>query len=708
MHNRLIISILCLAFVIGLAFDSVAAPGGSGVGEALTFNLVTTSPFVRSCAPIPAEMLLSLKGRKLLAGSLELEFYDLATPPFRLRTGEITLSEGQTRRKIMLPPMVQNNPGTSNVKARFISGEKTYELGSVALILPPTGQINLCIAYVAPGPITQVGISESAKKLQPENFIPDMSKEDSSNEKGDASAPAAVAASYRYDYQAVRQVGLKSSVVNVAADLLPSTPEGYCAYDILLLKEEGFAMMNEKQLDAFAKWLLGGGAALISPGKAAFEQRHLDFFTRIFRESERPNPVKGLSSEGRLLLDDFEYGAGNFAPGLGRLVLYTGKLDGSEDLKSYEWRRIAAFLWRLKAQRQTAFLAGGHFIGKDEIARELTPRNMPVNNCIVPASLMSGLTQDYYQETYGAGGFELFVDRKIQFVPLWLIALILLVFAMLIGPLDYVVLGWFKARKYTWLVFPCVCVLTAWLMKAMSDAYLGRSDNAKSLIFNDIGPGGGLLRSARIDFLFAGRSKIVKTRHANEVLSPDHRRQYSRYGTVLDEAKSEFYEGTLFSGYEFSRKVVQWTPSMMASFSFCAPPADKGRKWSFPAEYSENVLVAIRDSVADALGRKQWQGCVIMMRGDSRNVLYENCDQNIVWAIGGDKSRYQTDNGFYSLNPKMNYPVLENLSPSIPSSALESQNPRYHFDPTDKDQRLVIVAICEGKDVMVYRRLYRE
>ena len=105
-------------------------------------------------------------------------------------------------------------------------------------------------------------------------------------------------------------------------------------------------------------------------------------------------------------------------------------------------------------------------------------------------------------------------------VPLSLLAILLLAFVIIIGPGDYVVLGWFKARKLTWLTFPLatlgVTALTVWI----SNSYMSTSEARRSLIVQDLGPHGDIVRTNRFELLFVASTHQVATEVEKGLLTP--------------------------------------------------------------------------------------------------------------------------------------------------------------------------------------------
>ncbi|MCH8881888.1 MAG: hypothetical protein IIA41_00155, partial [SAR324 cluster bacterium] len=75
---------------------------------------------------------------------------------------------------------------------------------------------------------------------------------------------------------------------------------------------------------------------------------------------------------------------------------------------------------------------------------------------------------------------ELLPD-DIQVVPPALIVVLLVVFVLATGPLEYAVLGYFNRRKLTWYVFPVTCVVFAGLTMTASDLFLSASEEVRSL-----------------------------------------------------------------------------------------------------------------------------------------------------------------------------------------------------------------------------------
>ena len=115
--------------------------------------------------------------------------------------------------------------------------------------------------------------------------------------------------------------------------------------------------------------------------------------------------------------------------------------------------------------------------------------------------------------------FQLLMPRDVQMVPLSLIGAVLAAYIVVIGPVDYFVLGLLRMRRLTWILFPVVTIAFAVFTLFLSRWYLGTNDSRQAIEINDIVKGGTTARRTRIELLFLSRAREVGTDVQNGAFS---------------------------------------------------------------------------------------------------------------------------------------------------------------------------------------------
>jgi hypothetical protein len=162
------------------------------------------------------------------------------------------------------------------------------------------------------------------------------------------------------------------------------------------------------------------------------------------------------------------------------------------------------------------------------------------------------------------GFFQILMPRDVQAVPLAIIAAILAVYVVTIGPVDYFVLGFLRMRRLTWILFPVVTIAFAGFTLWLSRWYLGTNDSRRAIEVSDLVQGGAVARQTRIEVLFLSRQRAVDTEVQNGVFSqiglglmPDPRRpglQIESDGGRIDQSVI----GRFPSRYVVDQAIPQW------------------------------------------------------------------------------------------------------------------------------------------------------
>ena len=166
-----------------------------------------------------------------------------------------------------------------------------------------------------------------------------------------------------------------------------------------------------------------------------------------------------------------------------------------------------------------------------------------------------------------------FWPEHVEVVPIRIILAVFIVFILMIGPGEWYLLGWLRARRFTWLVFPALAILCTWTMAWISRLYLGSNDVRQHLEIVDVGPGGTTLRRSSFELLFTGATRIVhdETHDALRSALAEWRSSRSPSGNTGTDRVVE-YHGSLPGHYTVTRTVAQWTPALMRETALSAPP----------------------------------------------------------------------------------------------------------------------------------------
>jgi hypothetical protein len=612
-------------------------------------------------------------------GRLELDFRVGPSVVRRHVTQELALAPGEQTLRLFLPPIPQAS-WELVVEARFRSAEGVLDLG-----LQPV------VSGAGPEQAFVVGIVQTSEEAERH--------------------PGWLASIRLETYEAKPRELLNRGVAvpDAFATLprrfdpldLPSRPLEYCALDVLLLAGNGFALLEDAQLEAAAQWVEAGGALLVVP-ESRVEDRHARFLNRLaggggggpavtLAESGAVEAGAGFASQSALpALAASRLGC--YRAGLGRVVL---ALDpDSIDAKTPAWRAALGFLWSLKRPQADAFTANGQWGSRFVRPRERTDQADVDGRGRDPAA---SIAQALFPE-------------EVQALPAGLVFLLLAAFLLAVGPLDYWVLGKLKRRRLTWITFPALCIAFTLLTMSLAETYLGANASNRRLRVIDVGEGGRVLRANAYELIFHSREGERAEDLANAVHHP--------ISLVLDgsdfslptpfrrsgEAEDLRTEGEFPGRYTVRRRVAKWRPYLSRTFAIGPAAAGEGLPiapeafgWDVvtrealetmnPAECRSKLLPRSAppfriDFVH--LGERQFAIGGELLRAP--DVRFTYLDSGIASEAGWDQKRFP----FARLSPKAGAAAEDVVL----------------LDPEDSSQWLVTVVVEDGGDIVIYRRLY--
>jgi len=174
------------------------------------------------------------------------------------------------------------------------------------------------------------------------------------------------------------------------------------------------------------------------------------------------------------------------------------------------------------------------------------------------------------------------------------------VFLLMIGPVDYFVLGWLRRRRYTWVLFPATSIVFMLATVLMANYFLGQHDQRRSLTVVDLDQDGSALRWNRFELVFTARNKQVVTELKDALWAPidfnsaliglpynpaypyPNANQPNAYRRA-DEARETgpaWYDGAVPVHFRTSQSINQWQPKLNRIFSFEPPPTPLLPNWA--------------------------------------------------------------------------------------------------------------------------------
>jgi len=635
-------SILC-CFLLAIQFLAWSA---AAAGK-LQADLMPQGLRTRNDAPIPVEARFKWDGTYILEGHLDVELREGNRILGRYRSGDLALTTGDQNFRMLLPPVPSPfSDSQIEEQMKFVTAHEVFDLTPSVLFMPTHDERSLVVGWCNPREGADLQIPGLEQSFLFERYAPPSST-------------------------ALRKL-LITSLVRLTPDDLPAQPLDYTAYDVVVLTVDGFKEAREGQLHALARWVKGGGSVCVFVG-GGLQPHHLWFLNEL-AESSGHGPTFLSDNDGHVL--PVQNKVWCLHSGVGRSAIITANPSAMPALDSSLWRQTVAFLWKFRSSRVGAIAETGHW----DTAADAAAQNSPQEN-------MFGIPS-YSVHATGLGGelMEQLMPRTVRLIPFGALMGTLGLFLLMIGPVDYFVLGWLRRRRYTWVLFPTMSLAFMVATVMMANYFLGQRDQRRSLIVVDLGKDGTAVRWNRYELIFAARDKQAVTDLKDALWAPldietDLSQSYNlRYGfnrrTAPRETGPPWYQGVLPVHFQTSESIRQWQPQLNRIFSFEPPPVPSLQNWR---------------AVEDA-----WPNL-----------------QNIRTALSGSKPFGAFDSGkseiltasilgeFCRGEPTGLLSLVSQVSPTGGGNFEDLQN----LDAETSDSVLAIVTQA-GDDIVLYRRLF--
>ncbi len=553
-------------------------------GVPLSLRLQPFSASPRSAAPSLVSMTLTPNTSQLLEGELHLVVKGLGTTFLDLRVPGIVLSGSEYETTLVLPPLPSTGLKGLDVGARFVTADNSYQLSdetaassdaqAATLLVTPLQRRGLCVAVVTSGLMTGPANRQLTRALTFETW-------------GDQPPPPPGAD--------LGHGSFATSMCHVRPDLLPANGLSLCAFDVVVLTDDGLSPLKERQLQALRSWVRAGGSLCVVRGDR-LEARHAEFLTELYSEVDRP-PTFLPDATGEWAQDADEV-LEKASFGLGR-VLLVAPTSADKTLSPEEARQLAGFVWRVRNEQ----LSRPRWAAlKPERPAELgDPGLEEWERRTLEAQFRSQRPGAGVRLWHGPRLQRVLLPENVRMVPPELVAGLLAVYLMIVGPGEYFVLGLLKRRRYTWITFPIVTIGTTLLLVSISNHYLASTETGGRLQICDVASQGRIVRQSTIQLHFFGAESVVEHEWRNTMLASVERSgnivgQYTRFSdgqTIESQEPAEFsgdasnlrYTGRIPTRYQTRQTIPQWMPLLTRSTQFTDEPApDFGFDWDNPGD----------------------------------------------------------------------------------------------------------------------------
>jgi hypothetical protein len=554
----------------------------SSANEPLAVELSALSPTVRMNRPMPTVWEVTRHTPSLLEGRLE--FIVKLGPHVFLRhsTDELVFHQAVTRLRLLLPP-VTGHFVPPELEVDIVWWPKVggrIPLAATQLLRLPTNAYEIVGMLV--GEEQRNDLSTTGER---EQLLNSLKLEALALETVQPESPT----ERTFDPWPIRQQMVQTIYNSLTADVLPTEPLAYTAYDLVCLRADTFARMPGRTLNAVAAWVRAGGSVYVE-ATAPLEREHFEFLRQLSGTSK---DLWGLDPQGRLIDSQSGALAGRrlILADYGRAVVMgpatINVIPSTEETLSNAW-----FLWKGPLEGQTPTL-----LSENSLAlRWLTPvfsslhqGNLENRNPLQAVSVTDSLSL----QINGLLTAALLPDN-FWLIPGWLFAVVLLAIAVWMGLGERLVLGRLRLLRWTWITWPAGLIAVTIGMVQLSEWSLRDLTSQKTLTLSDVDAEGQVLRSNRFGITIPRSSSTVTLPQQRELWLPLQSGplygrsllvgvntfvQNSANATIMirgqiEHSVSSVSQGRFPSRYTVERPVMRITPELDRVLEIPLPQSD--------------------------------------------------------------------------------------------------------------------------------------
>ena len=538
---------------------------------------------------------------------------------------------------------------------------------------------------------------------------------------------------------------------------LPEDPLRLCSFDVVLLADGALSRLESAQLAALTTWCEAGGSVCVLPDDRNLKGMHLEFLQRLFERGDDPSLHLSLTDDGTLLvIADETSPIINRRLGLGCATLLPNVADISTRLSGAALGRVVGHLWKvrhdspvhqgqpwqIKPVRQAFSERGLSVIGKDKSFR-IQPKDPKPNEQQHELQHQRQVFADLdqlamhhgiqYSLPPKAGKLASACESAlmpfgVEMVPAWVIGCLLIAYVITIGPVDYLVLGMFRLRKLTWVLFPLVTVFFTGLTIAIAHNYMASSETGGRLTIVDLVDNGHAVRQTSLQMHFHGRQTTLKEDLSQSFIVPaqmivgNFEPNGPSTGPQPVSPKLD-YTGRFPQSFKSTITLRQWEPQMTRSLTLAPDNADvPGIAWN---DFSLVSTSAGRKKLRTELQQTAKSGEEIdgvVLHGEERHplfsssILFSTTKINEAQAWLNQELWYRQNQmpprdgllalGILDASVRTGTRDFFSLVSQVSPHGAASMEDLPIMDATDDSQWLLIVAVRKGLQTHIYRRVF--
>ncbi len=544
----------------------------------LKISIVPMFETFRTQAPLNVMVRLQWNGPGLLEGRVLCDMYAFERYVGSWKSHEVAVNQEILSFPLTLPPSpLYNDRDLFNLRIAFETADRTIVMDQRDLPIKSGWSRNFVVGVVAPENVTRISGFKSNVRTP---VAGDLFQIANFNDRPEHAAQ------------------IVSNTTPVPTRDFPLDPIRLTAFDLIVLSPEALREFRPPQWQALAVWIRAGGRACLI-ATLPVPQNLRAGWRELFNEN--PDEPK---------LTFTEAGNAEFTTGEPTLRLRAGcgrvlALTEPADVDSRKWKEDLLWLFAVRDSASSSILTMGSWTigppGENPVTfHPLVPLMRPIAEMRRPLNSPE-------------------IGRVSPVTILFLLGACLL----LIGPVDYFVLGRLGLRRLTWVFLPCVAIATTWATMRVSQSALGGRDYDRAVSVADLDSAGRVARVSRFEQRYAGRESVGRQSLTSSLRLDFERPLFGwnassnaliqwdgvRGGDDASKQPPLRYAGRVTGGYDVLEPMYQWSPRLFRETTFGDDPRIDSRpleniNW---AELSNTTWATdagrskIRDLVRDVL-----------------------------------------------------------------------------------------------------------
>ena len=320
----------------------------------------------------------------------------------------------------------------------------------------------------------------------------------------------------------------------LSPDGLPGKPLALCGYDLLVMTPTALEDVSQRQVQALKTWLRAGGRLLVARDAEVPLDRQVPMKAFLEALPQRAREVQPRPlSEGHFLgvpLEAWQWDHGR--------VVVVEDLKKVANVEDPDWRKLFQFLWDVRdIAKMDADIA----------------RLVPGSQGFATTEMNGGWSES---RSHLQGLLQSLMPSKFTLLPVGRMAMYAVLFLLVVGPLEYFLLGLLKRRWLTWFVFPITLMLLTYGAFVYGNQVFG-ADVERKVTWVDLSSDGQeAVREQTIRLRF-GRGIAPVTRERKDVLT--------QVLPLSNDTPALHFEGRFPGEYTTRQESRQWTPLMETS-----------------------------------------------------------------------------------------------------------------------------------------------